>query len=434
MSYIPYAKEEQSRLLDRLGLSSAERLFDDIPAAARTEGISGLPDAMDEQSLWAHITALAAQNDTRAAFFVGAGLYDHYIPAAVAGLVARSEFLTAYTPYQPEISQGTLMAIFEFQTHISRLTGLDVANASQYDGASAAAEAMLMAAAQTRKSRVVVSRATHPETRRVLRTYARFQGVEVAEADYDEKGRSLSGIERMLTPDTAAVVAQSPNFFGVIEPMGNIAAAAHDKKALAVAVCDPLSLAVLTPPGENGFDIAAGECQPLGLPVSFGGPHAGYLAAREAFLRRMPGRIVGQTADSRGGRAFVLTMQAREQHIRREKATSNICSNQALCALTATVYLSLMGPRGLRAAAALSASHAGELRRELTTKCNFTQIFDAPFFRECVLKPTDGRDYGLGYRLGRDYPELGDAVLVAATEKDNAARRARVYERQGVPV
>ncbi len=431
MSYIPYATEERARLLRALGLSHTDELFADIPAGARTPATDDLPAAMDECSLMAHITALARQNDTDATPFLGAGVYDHYIPAALPGLVARSEFVTAYTPYQPEISQGTLTAIFEFQTHITRLTGLDVSNASQYDAASACAEAMLMACGQTRKSRVLVSRATHPDVRQTLETYARFQGVEIVETGFDSHGQSLAALRDAMTPETAAVIVQSPNFFGVVEPMTAIAEMAHGQKTAAVAVCDPLSLAVLKPPGACGFDMAVGECQPLGLPLSYGGPYAGYLAARDTYLRRMPGRIVGQTADSRGDRAFVLTMQAREQHIRREKATSNICSNQALCALTATMYLSLMGPRGLRAAAALSAQNADKLRLELTTKRNFSRVFDAPFFRECILRPPEGVSCTWGYDVGAAYPELSGARLLCCTEKDGDARRAHILSQGG---
>ncbi len=426
MSYIPYAASERARLLEAIGLPSAEALFEDIPPEARTGAIEGLPTPLDECALWDHLTELSEKNDTGGVPFLGAGVYDHYIPAALSGLVSRSEFLTAYTPYQPEISQGTLTAIFEFQTYITRLTGMDISNASQYDGASACAEAMLMTCAQTRRSRVLVSRATHPDVRATLATYAHFQGIDVIEVPFDAAGQSLAGFQSLMTPETAAVIVQNPNFFGVLEPMSAIAALASAGGSASVAVCDPLSLAVITPPGACGFDIAVGECQPLGMPASFGGPYAGYLAAKETYLRRMPGRIVGQTTDNKGERAFVLTMQAREQHIRREKATSNICSNQALCALTATVYLTLMGPGGLRAAATLSAVHMNKLQQELTTMRNFSTLFNNSFFRECVLRPPEGEDCHWGYDLGLSYPELQGARLFCCTEKDTNAQRARL--------
>ncbi len=414
MSYLPYAPEEQGALLATVGVLSVNQLFDNIPQAARVQGFPELPTALSEQELLTEITMLAGKNNPQNARFLGAGLYDHFIPAAVNALVSRSEFVTAYTPYQPEISQGTLMAIFEFQTYMARLTGLPVSNASLYDGATAACEAMAMAAAQTRKKEILVSRATHPHIRQTMQTYARFEGLTLREIPFDAHGQSLAALS--FSADTAAVVVQSPNFFGVLEPMAQIAALTEEKGCVPVAVCDPLSLGLLTPPGALGFDIAVGDCQPLGMPPRFGGPSAGYLTAGQTFLRRLPGRVVGETVDTKGNRAFVLTLQAREQHIRREKATSNICSNQAHCALTATVYLSLMGPRGLRAAAGLSAMRAARLRDGLVKKRGAAPLFDAPYFREFAVTPAPGDTLSAGLALGEYYPELSGAVLLCATE------------------
>lgn len=429
-AYIPTTAQEQREMLRGAGVQSLEALFDAIPPKARLKQPPDIGNAMTEMETDAAVCALAGRNRPASSLscFLGAGVYDHYIPAAVGAIVSRQEFSTAYTPYQPEISQGTLTAIFEFQTMIASLTGLDIANASMYDCATAAAEAARMAAGDTRRKRVLVSCAVHPEVRAVLGTYARFSGLEIIETDFGADGRSAAGFSAKLGKDTAAVIVQNPNFFGVVEDMDACAGAAHEAGALAIAVCDPLSLSLLKPPGQCGFDIAVGECQPLGLPMSFGGPYAGYMAAREKLLRRMPGRIVGQTQDAQGRRAFVLTMQTREQHIRREKATSNICSNQGLCALSATVYMSLMGVAGMREAASLCVRDSAYLRNKLITSGKFEPVFNAPYFREFAVKLKKGdsrafvdkmRAHGIlaGYPLEADYPELSGALLVAVTEK-----------------
>jgi glycine dehydrogenase subunit 1 len=387
-----------------LGLNKIEDLFSAIPPTCRTDGINGLPPPLSEPALRRLMEEIAGQNDTSEPLFIGAGLYDHYVPAAVDALCALPEFVTAYTPYQPEVSQGTLTGIFEFQTGMCRLTGLDVSNASMYDAATAACEAMLMVAAVTKRKKITVTAATHPHIRETVATYAHFNGLEIVTIPFDGQGRA--GGESPSLQDAACLIMQSPNFFGVIEPMRELASAAAQAGAVSVAVCDPLSLAILESPGECGVDIAVGDCQPLGSPVSFGGPHAGYFCAKEKFLRRMPGRIAGETVQLENGKpGFVLTLQAREQHIRREKATSNICSNAALSALRATVYLSLLGPQGLREVALSTAHKAAYLRSELI-KHGIRPLFDAPYFREFIV----GAALPGGYRHER-------GTLVAVTEK-----------------
>lgn len=369
-------------MLSALGVHSIGELFSSIPLQCRTGGISGLPAPLSEAALRRLLEEVASQNDTHEPLFIGAGLYDHYVPAAVDALCSLPEFVTAYTPYQPEVSQGTLTAIFEFQTAICRLTGLDVSNASMYDAATAACEAMMLSAAQTRRKAVYVTAATHPHIRETLAAYARFNGLTLLTVPFD--GRGQAALDGTLD-GAACLIAQSPNFFGVIEPMRSLAEAASRAGAVPVAVCDPLSLGLLESPGECGFDIAVGECQPLGSYISFGGPHAGYFSARESFMRRIPGRIAGETVELNGDkRGFVLTLQAREQHIRREKATSNICSNAALSALRANVYLSLLGPQGLRETASLCVRKAAYLRG-LLEEHGIKPLFDAPYFREFAV-------------------------------------------------
>lgn len=405
--YIPSTRAERAEMLRGIGHGSIERLFDAIPPEARLNGIEGLPEARTEPELMAFLTALAAKNDVSEPCFMGAGAYDHTIPAAVGALASRSEFFTAYTPYQPEVSQGTLTAIFEFQTMVCRLTGLDVSNASLYDAATAACEAMNMVCDPRKNSLLAVSAAVHPDIRATLKTYAWASGLDIEEIPFDQKtGRTL-----VSETKAAAVLVQSPNYFGVIEPMRILAKAAKDSGAVPIAVCDPLSLGLLEAPGECGFDIAVGECQPLGLRLSFGGPYAGYMAVRENFMRKMPGRLAGETVDARGNRAFVLTLQAREQHIRREKATSNICSNQALCALTSAIWLSLMGPQGLYEAAYQSAQKAAYLRELLIGK-GMRPLFDGPFFREFAME---------GYIPGSVRLEKPEGCLITVTEKRTRA-------------
>ncbi|MDD2457945.1 MAG: aminomethyl-transferring glycine dehydrogenase subunit GcvPA, partial [Eubacteriales bacterium] len=357
--FVPILPEERQQMLAAVGISNPESLFDPIPLEVRWPGGDKDPytaPAQSEMAVIRALTSLAVKNASTASHtcFLGAGAYDHYIPAAVDHLVSRQEFLTAYTPYQPEISQGTLQAIFEFQSFICRLTGLPIANSSMYDGASAAAEALLITIRQTGRSKVFLAGAIHPDTRVVVRTYLEAQNFTVEETPWSAADLTwpddLSGY--------AGVLVQNPDFFGRVHDLAALVADAHAAGALAVASCDPISLAILQSPGELGFDIAVGEAQVLGNSLSFGGPFVGYLAARESLLRKLPGRIAGETVDRAGRRCFVLTIQAREQHIRREKATSNICTSQALCAMKSTISLALLGGSGLLEMASQSAAKA----------------------------------------------------------------------------
>ena len=421
VAYVPHTEEDRQKMLAACGLASVDDLFAGIPAAVRLSRDPDLPPRLSEMELVRHLETLAAKN-AAVTCFLGGGCYDHFVPAVVDAVTGRSEFYTAYTPYQPEISQGTLTAIYEFQTMIAELTGLDVANASMYDGASALAEAAVMAVRKTGRPRVAVARCVHPEYRQVLATYLTPRGVELEELPF----RNGVTVVDALTPRTAALIVQQPNFFGCLEDVETMARAAHAAGALLVVCADPVSLGLLKPPGEYGADIACGEGQSLGLPMSFGGPGLGFLAARAELVRHLPGRIVGATVDTRGQRAFVLTLQAREQHIRREKATSNICSNQALCALAATVHLSALGPAGLARVADLCAAKAAYARQRVAAVPGFAAAFAAPFFKEFVVKshyPWEkieaallAHDLVAGPELGRFYPELAGHFLVAVTE------------------
>jgi glycine dehydrogenase subunit 1 len=384
---------------------------------------------MAEMDVAAYMRGLAARNISAAdsVCFLGAGAYDHYIPAVIDHLLSRQEFYTAYTPYQPEISQGTLQAIFEYQTMICMLTGMDVANASMYDGASALAEAAIMACGATRRSEVVALESIHPQSRSVLKTYARFRDIHVVTCGRKDGAADIDDLKSKVSRSTAAVVVQSPNFFGIIEEIEEMAAVAHESGALLIVCCDPISLGLLKSPGAMGADIVVGEGQALGNPLSFGGPYLGFYAATDKLMRKMPGRIAGQTVDAHGRRGFVLTIQAREQHIRREKATSNICSNQALCALAATIYLTAMGKEGLRDTASQCAMKAHYAYDTLIGTGRFSPVFDAPFFKEFAVR-FDGDvnalnaallDDGIigGYDLGRFDKNLSGAWLLAVTEK-----------------
>ncbi len=437
MSYIPQTKAERDEMLRSVGIDDVRSLFDCIPEGSRLTSLPQLPEAMTESELVAYFSGLAAKNRPAGLCpsFLGAGVYDHYVPAVIDHVLSRQEFYTAYTPYQPEISQGTLTAIFEYQTMICNLTQMDVSNASLYDAGMAAAEAMMMASAQTRRKKIVVADSVNPQLREVIATYAQFSGIEIVRAGFGTDGK----VQLPELKDAAAVIVQSPNFFGVIEDLQAIADTAHAGGALAAVCADPMSLALLKTPGECGFDIAFGETQPLGLKMSFGGPYCGYMAVKAALMRRLPGRIVGQTVDTEGRRAFVLTLQAREQHIRREKATSNICSNQALCALATTVYLSLVGPDGLCECAAQSAQKSAYLMQKLCETGKFERVFASPFFREFAVKCTASpaavnaaaKEAGFvgGYDLGKEYPELEGTMLFAATEKRTKAEIDAFAER-----
>lgn len=415
-------------MLAAMGVSSVEELFADIPEKLRFRGQLKLPPAMAEAQVLVHLRELAERNADldRYTCFMGGGVYDRLVPAALTEIVGRTEFVTAYTPYQAEVSQGVLQSIYEFQSLITLLTGLDVANASVYDGATACAEAALMACSHTRRSQVLLAEGLHPEYRQVVETYLRHQGLATAVVPMRDGTLHLPALRDMLGSDVAGLVVQHPNFFGCLEQVRTIGELVHKAGALYVACVEPVSLAVLAAPGSYGADIAVGEGQPLGNPISFGGPHVGFMAARAELLRRLPGRIVGATVDRDGQRGFVLTLQAREQHIRREKATSNICSNQALNALVASVYLALLGPGGLRAVAEQSLQKAHYAQRRLLEVPGLQAAFQAPFFQEFTLS-TDLdvnaiNDWLLehkivgGLPLGRFDRRYGNLVLFCVTE------------------
>jgi glycine dehydrogenase subunit 1 len=429
MAYSPHTAADREQMLAAIGVGSVDVLFADIPASVRATRFD-LPAPLAEQEVRAELARLAGQNRIPRISFLGAGVYRHLVPAVVSEVIGRSEFSTSYTPYQPEVSQGTLQSIYEFQSLICELTGMEVATASHYDGATATAEAALMACRLTHRSRVAVSTAVNPQVRRVLATYCAGPGVEIVEvpADTTEGGTGLTAPEAAagaMTDDCACLIAQQPNMFGGIEPMGELADAAHAVGALMVAVVEPTSLALLAAPGSYGADIVAAEGQPLGIPPSYGGPYVGLMAARMESVRQMPGRLVGATRDAQGRKGYVLTLQAREQHIRREKAASNICTNQALCALAAATFLSAVGPEGLRELADMSSTQARHLAAAIESAGLGQRRFSAPYFAEVAVLVPDGArrhaalaEQGIvaGYLLERDYPELSDTLLLAATE------------------
>jgi glycine dehydrogenase subunit 1 len=412
-------------MLAAIGASSLDDLFADIPAEVRLDRPIDLPAGRSEQEVHDHLAGLAARNrhcDAEVSF-LGAGMYDHYVPALIDNLLSRSEFLTPYTPYQPEISQGGLQVMFEFQTAISELTGLPVSNASVYEGPSAVAAAGYLAKLETRRSTLVTSRGVHPHSRAALRTHAAGYGMTVEEVPLTADGATdLAALADAAGDDTAAVFLQQPNFLGTVEELGELAEAAKRSGAVVVCAADPLPLGILNPPGEQGVDICVGEGQTLGNRLDFGGPSFGFFAAGERFLRKMPGRIAGETQDVDGKRGFVLTLQTREQHIRREKATHNICTSQALNALAGVVYLSWLGRRGLVELAELMLRRTHYAREAL----GLEPINPGPVVREFAVRVPDldglferARDQGLnpGFRLGRDYPEYEDGLLVAITER-----------------
>ncbi len=433
--YLPMTDRDRADMLRTIGVDSVEELFRDIPEPIRYRGTLPMSGALDEISLLKHMKQLASRNaDTsQYASFLGAGLYDHHVPVVINHIISRSEFYTAYTPYQPEISQGELQAIFEFQSYICELTGMKVANASMYDGATALAEAGALASGATQRKQIVISRTVHPEAREIMRTTARGLNLNVVEVGYADGVTDLEQLKAAVTDDTAAVIVQSPNFFGCIEDLAAIEPIAHGSKGLFVVSTNPLSLGLLEAPGKLGADIVVGDAQPLGIHPAFGGPTCGFFAVAEPLMRRMPGRIVGQTVDRDGKRGFVLTLQAREQHIRREKATSNICSNQALLALCASVYLSTMGKEGIREVGSLNLQKSHYAARELAKLEGPSLPFTAPFFNEFVVSlPANANIADLNERLleagfiggldlGRYYPELQNHMLVAVTEKRTKA-------------
>jgi glycine dehydrogenase subunit 1 len=387
--YFPHTSQDISAMLKRIGVNSIDDLYSDVPADYMYKGEYDLPEAMTEQEVRDFFEGLAAKNP-KLKVFAGAGAYDHYTPAVIPYITQRSEFLTAYTPYQCEISQGTLRYIFEYQSMICALTGMDVSNASMYDGPTAAAEAMRMCVAQTKKrNTILVSNTLLPQVRGVIATYAKYYGVTVKEIAREGGQTSKASLKTLIAQgDVAGAIVPSVNRFGIIEDLSGFADALHADKSLLTVYCDPSALAVLKTPAEWGADIAVGDAQPLGIPLSYGGPYLGFMSCLKEHMRKLPGRIVGQTLDKEGRRAFVLTLQAREQHIRREKATSNICSNQSLMALWVTIYLSLMGPVGLKQVNDLSYRRAHYLQRRLLETGKFEAVFpDSPFIKEFVLKP-----------------------------------------------
>lgn len=426
--YLPMTPQDEKAMLDTIGIQSIDELFADIPEKVRFKGEYNIKPAKSESSLTKELSQLAAKNadSNTYASFLGAGVYDHYKPIIVDHVISRSEFYTAYTPYQPEISQGELQAIFEFQTMISELTGMDIANSSMYDGGTALAEAGMLAAGHTRRKKILVSRAVHPESRDVVRSYALGQSIAVEEIPLKDGHTDLEALKTMIDDNTAAVMIQYPNFFGQVENLKEIEPIVHGAGALFAVSSNPLALGALTPPGRLGADITVGDAQPFGIPEAFGGPHCGYFAVTKALMRKVPGRLVGETTDEDGRRGFVLTLQAREQHIRRDKATSNICSNQALNALAASVAMTALGKEGTKEIAIQNITKTHYMKQQLK-KAGVEIAFEGVHFNEIVVKtssPVKKLNASLlqkgmigGYDLGLSYDEFPGHVLVAVTEQ-----------------
>lgn len=385
--YIPLTQEDQKYMLEKIGVKSIDDLFSDIPDSIKLNRKLDINPAYSELEVRKIMKKLSDLNDNLDdyASFLGAGSYDHYIPSVVRHIASRSEFYTSYTPYQPEVSQGTLQYIFEFQSMMAELTGMDVINASMYDGATATAEAAIMAIRVNNRNKVAVSATIHPETLKVLETYCHFREIELIKIPEKDGKTDLENL-KLIDSDTSAVIIQNPNFYGIIEDVAPIEKSTHDNKSLLIMSVDPISLGIIKSPGEYGADIVVGEGQSLGIPQNFGGPYLGFIGATEKLMRKMPGRICGLTTDVDGKQGFVLTLQAREQHIRREKATSNICSNQSLCALMAVVYLSVMGREGIKDVAKQCISKANYAMEKLLETKKFKRIYSGPIFKEFVLE------------------------------------------------
>jgi glycine dehydrogenase subunit 1 len=442
--YTAVTPEDLALMLDAIGAGSIEELFESIPAGVRLDGPIGLPPGEPEQAVYAELRRLAARNVSTEdeVCFLGAGMYDHYVPAIVDMLTSRSEFLTPYTPYQPEVSQGGLQVMFEYQTAISELTGLPVSNASVYEGPSAVGAAAYLAKLANKRPRVLVSRGVHPDSRATLRTLSVGYGTTVEEIALDDGATDLAALRAALADDVSAVIVQQPSFLGAIEDVEALAGAAHEHGALVICAADPLTLGVLEAPGRQGVDVCVGEGQTLGNRLDYGGPSFGFFAATEAHLRSMPGRIAGETTDADGRRGFVLTLQTREQHIRRERATSNICTSQALNALAGVVYLSWLGRSGIVELGELMLQRTHYARETLSALDGVHKLHDRPVVREFALRLDVGGRVSVarvvercaaaginaGYALGRSYEEYPDGLLVAITEQRSRAEIDRFAE------
>ncbi|RYL92333.1 aminomethyl-transferring glycine dehydrogenase subunit GcvPA [Sporolactobacillus sp. THM7-4] len=426
--YLPVTEEDRQSMLKTIGVDSDEALFSDIPEAIRFKGELNVEKALSEPELLNFLSGLAKKNVSTGDVpsFLGAGVYDHYIPSVVDSVISRGEFYTAYTPYQAEVSQGELQAIFEFQTLVCELTGMDAANSSMYDGSTALAEAAMLSSGATRKKKIIISETVHPEYRQVLSTYAHGQHLDVVLIPENKGTVDLAQLEKAVDDETACVIVQYPNFFGQIEPLKEIETLTHSaKKAHLIVSSNPLALGLLTPPGSFGADIVVGDCQPLGISQSFGGPHCGFFAVKKNLIRKVPGRLVGETVDEDGRRGYVLTLQAREQHIRRDKATSNICSNQALNALASSVAMVAFGKKGIREIAVQNLQKAHYAADQLDRQ-GIKIVFEGPYFNEFVIdcgKPVREVNRSLlkkgfigGYDLGRDSSALKNKMLIAVTE------------------
>ncbi len=436
MPFIPHTEADIKAMLAAIGIQDVDDLFDEIPAALRGAELTAVPEAINEMEI-GRLMQERAEADGRYLCFIGAGAYEHHIPAAVWQITTRGEFYSAYTPYQAEASQGTLQLLYEYQTMIAGLTGMDVSNASLYDGASALAEAVLMAVRSHKKGRTVLAPKTvHPVYRKVVRTIVSNQGIGLVEPDYDTRsGNSLlEALEASYSGDCAALVISQPNFFGVLEDVDAMTDWAHAHGLIVIACVNPISLALLKAPGDwgnAGADIVVGEGQPLGVPLSSGGPYFGFMSCKQDYVRQMPGRIIGRTVDRDGRPGFTLTLQAREQHIRRSKATSNICTNQGLLVTAATIYMSLLGPEGLERVAAQSHANIRTLLTRLGAIAGVEAVFDRPVFHEAVvrlqspaadvLRAMEAQGILAGFALTDDYPELGQCLLVCATETKTSA-------------
>lgn len=425
--YIPLTEKDKQEMLETIGANSIEELFGDVPKEILLDRELDIPNGEDETTLLKRLSRIAKKNITKEDYtsFLGAGVYDHYTPAVVDAMISRSEFYTAYTPYQPEISQGELQAIFEFQTLICELTGMDVANSSMYDGVTAFAEACILAFSQTKKNKIVVSKGLHYQALQVLHTYSKIRNdYEIVEVDLDGTVTDLEKLEDAIDDETAAVAVQYPNFYGSIEDLEKIKSLIKNKKTLFIVYTNPLSLGLLTPPGDFGADIVVGDTQPFGIPAQFGGPHCGFFATTKKLMRKVPGRLVGQTEDDHGNRGFVLTLQAREQHIRRDKATSNICSNQALNALASSIAMSALGKQGLQDIAVQNFENANYAKNQF--KDAGIEVLPGTSFNEFVIKldkPVKEVNDKLleegiigGFDLSEVNEEFGQAMLIAVTE------------------